>query len=230
MTISLDTIVLILLILGAYLLGSVPAAYLAAKLSRGIDLRQYGSGNVGVSNLLKVTPKWLAIPVIIFDAGKGALAVWIAQLVGLGVLEQVAVGIAAIIGHNWPVFLRFSGGRGIMTVIGVGLMLAPLPTIAAVILAFIGLPFGLLAATTLIVIVLLPIAIWFLSEPLGTEEPLIITLGFVTVLVIAIIRRLTAPKTSLTDSVSRGQLIVNRLFFDRDIRDRKAWINRRPAE
>jgi len=224
------TIVLILLILGAYLLGSVPAAYLAAKLSRGIDLRQYGSGNVGVSNLLKVTPKWLAIPVIIFDAGKGALAVWIAQLVGLGVLEQVAVGIAAIIGHNWPVFLRFSGGRGIMTVIGVGLMLAPLPTIAAVILAFIGLPFGLLAATTLIVIVLLPIAIWFLSEPLGTEEPLIITLGFVVVLVIAIIRRLTAPKTSLTDSVSRGQLIVNRLFFDRDIRDRKAWINRRPAE
>lgn len=230
MTISLDTIVLILLILGAYLLGSVPAAYLAAKISRGIDLRQYGSGNVGVSNLLKVSPKWLAIPVIIFDTGKGALAVWIAQLVGLGVLEQVAVGIAAIIGHNWPVFLRFSGGRGIMTVIGVGLMLAPLPTIAAVILAFIGLPFGLLAATTLIVIVLLPIAIWFLSEPLGTEEPLIITLGFVVVLVIAIIRRLTAPKTSLTDSVSRGQLIVNRLFFDRDIRDRKAWINRKPAE
>lgn len=219
--------ILVLLILGAYLLGSVPAAYIAAKLSRGIDLREYGSGNVGVSNLLKVAPRWLAIPVILFDIGKGALAVWVAQLLGLGLFEQVVVGLAAIVGHNWPVFLRFSGGRGILTVGGVFLILSPWLAVAGAILAFIGLPFGQMAVTTLLAVTLFPVASWFLSKPLGIEEPLILTLGFLAILLVVVIRRLTAPRTSVTDSVSRGQLMVNRLFFDRDIRDRKAWISRK---
>jgi len=219
----------VLLILGAYLLGSVPIAYVIAKLSRGIDLRQYGSGNVGVSNLLKVTSKWLAIPVIIFDLGKGALVVWVAQLLEFGLLEQVTVGLAAIIGHNWPVFLRFSGGRGVLTVGGVVLMLSPWLALGGIILTFIGLPFGLMALTNLLALTLLPISSWFLSEPLGAQEPLVLTLGLVAILLIVIIRRLTAPKTSFTDSVSRGQLLVNRLFLDRDIRDRKAWVNQKPS-
>jgi len=219
----------VLLILGAYLLGSVPIAYVIAKLSRGIDLRQYGSGNVGVSNLLKVTSKWLAIPVIIFDLGKGALVVWVAQLLEFGLLEQVTVGLAAIIGHNWPVFLRFSGGRGVLTVGGVVLMLSPWLALGGIILTFIGLPFGLMALTNLLALTLLPISSWFLSEPLGVQEPLLLTLGLVAILLIVIIRRLTAPKTSFTDSVSRGQLLVNRLFWDRDIRDRKAWVNQKPS-
>jgi len=113
------------LILTAYLVGSVPAAYLAAKWSRGIDIRQYGSGNVGASNLLKFTSKKMAIPVIIFDVGKGMLMVWAAQLVGLGTAQQVIIGLAAIIGHNWPIFLRFNGGRGGLTTLGVVVMLEP---------------------------------------------------------------------------------------------------------
>ena len=113
-----------LLILGGYLLGSVPAAYLVAKWSRGIDIRQYGSGNVGASNLLRLTSKWLAIPVTFFDIGKGALTVWVAQLLGLGVAEQIVVGLATIIGHNWPISLRFQGGRGIFTSLGVILILS----------------------------------------------------------------------------------------------------------
>ena len=222
--------VLTLLILGAYLLGSVPAAYVAAKLSRGIDLREYGSGNVGVSNLLKVAPKWLAVPVVLFDLGKGVLAVWVAQLLGMGVLEQVVVGLAAIIGHNWPVFLRLSGGRGILAVLGVTLMLQPWLAIGGLLLAFSGLPFGHMALTTILAVALLPVASWFLSQPLGIGEPFILTLGFVAVLLVTIARRLTAPKTSVTQSVSLGQLMVNRLLWDRDIRDRKAWINRKPAK
>ncbi|GAH54098.1 unnamed protein product, partial [marine sediment metagenome] len=108
-----------LLTLGAYLLGSVPAAYLAARWFRGIDIRQYGDGNVGASNLLRLTSKRIAIPVVIFDLGKGALMVWMAQLLGLDTTQQVTVGLAAVIGHNWPVFLRFNGGRGIFTSLGV---------------------------------------------------------------------------------------------------------------
>ena len=116
----------VLSILGAYLLGSVPAAYLAAKWSRGIDIRKHGTGKVGAANILTVAPKWLAIPVAFFDIGKGALTVWIAYLLGLGAAEQVTVGIVTVIGHDWPLFLRFKGGSGALTTLGVVAMLSPL--------------------------------------------------------------------------------------------------------
>ena len=90
------TVEFVLLIIAAYLLGSVPAAYLAAKWSRGIDIRKVGTGKVGAANILKVTSKRLAIPVTIFDIGKGALAVWLAQLLGLGAAGQITAGICDI--------------------------------------------------------------------------------------------------------------------------------------
>ncbi len=219
-----------LLILGAYLLGAVPAAYLVAKWSRGIDLRQYGSGNVGASNLLRLTSKRLAIPVIVFDIGKGALTVWVAQLLGLGAAEQVTVGLAAIIGHNWPVFLRFSGGRGILTTFGVIIILTPWLAPIALITAYIFAPFRQLALGTLIALVSLPILGWFLSQPLGIDDRLPITLGYLAMLLIAVFKRLAAPRTSVTASVPGGQLLINRLLFDRDIRDRETWIHRAPLQ
>lgn len=79
-------------------------------------------------------------------------------------------------------------------------------------------------------LVSLPILTWFLGQPLGVEEKLTITLGYLAILVIAILKRLTAPRTSVTVSVSTGQLLVNRLLFDRDIRDREAWIHRTPLQ
>ncbi len=78
-----------LLIVGTYLLGSVPAAYLAARWSRGIDIRQFSDGNVGATNLMRLTSKRIAIPVVIFDLGKGALMVWVAQLLGLDITQQI---------------------------------------------------------------------------------------------------------------------------------------------
>jgi len=219
-----------LLIVGAYLLGSVPAAYLVAKWSRGIDIRQYGSGNVGASNVLTVVSKRWAIPVIVFDLIKGMAIVYIAKLIGLEMYQQVIIGIAAIIGHNWPVFLRFSGGRGLLTFFGVALILAPKLALVLVVMAFVSLPFKLFATGTLSVITLLPISSWFLSQLFGIEERLPITLGFLVMLLIVVIKRLTAPQTSVTASVSTGQLLVNRLFFDRDIRDREAWIHRAPLQ
>ena len=220
----------ILLIVAAYLLGSVPVAYLVAKWARGIDIKQYGSGNIGASNLLQATSKRFAVPVIIFDIGKGTAMVWAAQLVGLGTTEQVTVGIAVIIGHNWPVFLRFSGGRGILTVLGVIIILTPKLAPIVLIMAFLFAPFGQLALGVLVALVSLPIFSWFLSQPLDIEQRLPITLGYIAILLIAFFRRLVVPPTSLTASVTRGQLFVNRLLFDRDIRDREAWINRLPAE
>lgn len=220
----------IVLILAAYLVGAVPAAYLVVKWSRGIDLRQYGSGNVGASNVVAAASKRLAIPVIVFDIGKGMFMVWVAQLVGLNVAQQITVGIAAIIGHNWPVFLGFSGGRGALTLAGVALILVPV--LAAILLAVVFLLglFRQMALGAFLVVASLPLFSWFLAQPFGIEEPFPLTLGFSAIFLLTVIRRLTAPRTSFTASVTPGQLVVNRLLFDRDIRDREAWIHRRPFE
>ena len=221
-----------LLTLGAYFLGSVPAAYLAARWSRGIDIRQCGDGNVGATNLMRLTSKRIAIPVVIFDLGKGALMVWVAQLLGLDIPQQVTVGLAAIIGHNWPVFLRFNGGRGIFTTLGIIFILVPRPWLGliALIIAYGLAPFHQLAVGTIIAVASLPIFSWFLPQLFDIKKPLPITLGFVAIFLLAVVRRLTAPRTIFTASVTRGQLLVNRLLFDRDIRDRQAWIKQRPSQ
>jgi glycerol-3-phosphate acyltransferase PlsY len=213
-----------LLIIGAYLLGSVPTAYLAAKWYRGIDIRQHGSGNVGATNLLGVVSKKVAIPVIIFDLGKGAVMLWAAQLIGLNIVQQVAVGLAAIIGHNWSVFLNFKGGRGVLTTLGVAFVLPLLNNL---------LPWGMLAfgviffAIAFIIhniplgvvtgIAAIPLVSWAVGEPV----PLIS--GCLAMLLILVIRRLSATQPVRVASISKKQLLINRLLFDRDIRNREAW-------
>jgi len=219
-----------LLTLGAYLLGSVPAAYLAARWSRGVDIRQCGDGNVGATNLMRSTSKRMAIPVVIFDLGKGALMVWIAQLLGMDITQQITVGLAAVIGHNWPVFLRFNGGRGNFTSLGVISILAPWLGLIVLVIAYGLAPFHQLAVGVLLALIFAPIAAGFLSQPLGVTDKLPIALGFLVIFLIVIIRRLTAPRTALTTSVPLGQLLVNRLLFDRDIRDREAWINQKQSQ
>ncbi|MBI4188733.1 MAG: glycerol-3-phosphate acyltransferase [Chloroflexi bacterium] len=220
----------ILLLLGAYLLGSVPTAYLVAKWTRGIDIRQYGSGNIGASNVSAVVSKRWSIPVTIFDIGKGALTVWVAQLLGFGAAQQVTTGIAAIIGHNWPVFLHFQGGRGIFTSLGVFTMLSPKVGLIALVLSYLFAPFHQLSLGVTVALITIPMLSWFLSQPLGIDEPLPITLGFLAILLIAMLRRFTVPRSAISASVPTGELFINRLLFDRDIRDRKAWISRSPAD
>jgi len=220
----------VLLVLAAYLLGSVPAAYLAAKWSRGIDIRKYGTGKVGAANVLSTASKWLAIPVAIFDIGKGALAVWVAQLLGLGAVEQVTAGIITVVGHNWPVFLRFQGGRGILTSLGVITMLSPKLGLIILVMPHLLAPLRQIALGVLWALVSLPIFSWFLSQPLDIEERLPITLGFVVLTLIGLSKRLLTPRTMLSKSVPPLQLFINRLLFDRDIRDREAWVHRAPPE
>jgi len=212
-------------------LGAVPAAYLVARLSRGIDLRRYGSGSIGASNLWQSTSRWIAMPIIPYDLGKGMLAVWIAQLLGLDITQQVVVGLATIVGHNWSVFLRFGGGRGMLTTLGVALILplingmVPWGIIVALIITIIGtfvihnVPLGVGVA-----VAALPLVSWAVGDPLP------ITLGFLAIFLITVIKRLAMPRTAIAASLSNRQLLLNRLLFDRDIRDRKAWIHRAPLE
>ncbi|MFC2002644.1 glycerol-3-phosphate acyltransferase [Chloroflexota bacterium] len=218
-------------IIGAYLLGSVPAAYLVAKRLRGIDLRQYGSGNVGASNVMTVVSKRWGIVVIVFDLVKGMVAVYVAQHLGLNITQQVVVGLAAIIGHNWPVFLRFNGGRGGLTTLGVALILAPQLALPSFLIVLIFALFRQMALGTILAITALPVCSWFLSQPWGiTKEPLPLSLGFLAIFLVTVIRRLTVPRAAIAASVSTKELLINRLLFDRDIRDRQTWIHRTPIE
>jgi len=217
---------LVLLMIGAYLLGSVPSAYLAVKWFRGVDIRQQGTGKVGASNVFSTGPKWLAVPVTIFDIGKGALSVWAAQLLDLGAAQQVTVGICAIIGHNWPVFLHFRGGRGVFATLGVITMMSPKLGLIILVMPYLFTPIRQIALGVFLALVSLPLFAWFLSQPLDIEDRIPVTLGFVVVALIGLSKRLFAPRTALSRSVPLGRLLITRMLFDRDIADRRLWITR----
>jgi glycerol-3-phosphate acyltransferase PlsY len=216
----------LVLIAGAYLLGSVPTAYLVARWRRGIDIRRVGSGNVGLSNVVASGSRWSSLIVMAFDLLKGMVPVYIAQTVHLEIYQQAIVGLAAICGHNWTIFLHFSGGRGILTALGVIFAFAPWLALAMLAVALASLPFRHFALGTLIALVLLPISSWFLSDFFKIDRSLALTIGLAGITVLAVIRRLTAPKTEFWKSVPLRQVLFYRLLFDRDIRDRKAWLAR----
>jgi glycerol-3-phosphate acyltransferase PlsY len=224
------TIQFIGLLIAAYLVGSIPTAYLVARWRKGIDIRQYGSGNVGASNVMAAVGKRWSIPVSLFDVGKGAVMVWIAQRMGLSVAQEAAVGLAAVIGHNWTVFLRFQGGRGIFTSLGVIIALAPKVGLIVLVLSYVFAPFHLLSLGVSFALVCLPLLSWFLAGPLGVRDQAPVSLAFLAILVIAMVRRLTAPRSRISANVPTHELVVNRLLFDRDIRDRKAWISQSRSE
>jgi len=217
-----------LLIVGSYLLGSVPVGYLLVKWLHGIDIRQHGTGKIGASNVMRVASRWLAILVTIFDIGKGALAVWIAQLLELGAAAQVTAGVVTIVGHNWPIFLGFKGGgRGVFTSLGVITAISPWLGLIIFVMPYTLAPIKQVALGVFFALTSLPIFSWFLDQPLGIEDRLPITLGFVALSLIGLSTRLIAPRVQLSRSVPMVELIFNRLFFDRDIRDRKVWTERK---
>jgi acyl phosphate:glycerol-3-phosphate acyltransferase len=219
-----ELIKFILLLIASYLIGSIPMAYLVVKWRYGTDLRKHGSGQVGGSNVFRTFSKPWGIMVGLFDAGKGALMVWIAHLLGFGLSFEIGIGLAAIIGHNWPVFLNFNAGRGIATTMGVAFYLFPWGLVAFVAGAVFTLVLGSSPLPVLVGLIALPLASWFLRGQLHLQEPLTLTLGLLAFLLLVIIRRISAPRTARSASIRNRELLFNRFFFDRDIRDGKSWI------
>ena len=117
--------IIIALIIG-YILGSIPTAYLITRWCRGVDIRSVDIGNVGGGSVLRQVGIWQGAMVLFIDMAKGAAAVLIAQALGLSYLWVLAVGLAAILGHVFPVFIGFKGGQGVATIIGIYFVLAPL--------------------------------------------------------------------------------------------------------
>lgn len=96
----------------AYLLGSIPFAYIAGRLFRGIDIRQIGGGNMGAVNIAREIGPAPGLLVLVADIAKGSLAVIIALRLDLSLILVFGAGFAVVLGHNWPVFLKFKGGQG----------------------------------------------------------------------------------------------------------------------
>ena len=110
----------------AYLLGSVPWGYMLLRWKLGVDIRDYGSGRTGVSNVLRTGGGKVAGLVLALDVSKGVLSVMLARVVIGATAGEVAAGLFALLGHNWPVFLQFRGGRGILTGLGGLSIMAPI--------------------------------------------------------------------------------------------------------
>ena len=123
---------LLLLIVISYLLGSIPFALIAGRLSKGIDIREYGSGNLGATNAFRVLGVKLGIIVISADIIKGAIPAYLGLLWG-GDVWAVAAGVCAIVGHSYPIFAGLKGGKSIATGAGVFLVLMPSAIIVAII-------------------------------------------------------------------------------------------------
>lgn len=122
----------VLAVVIGYVIGSISFSFLFGRLFQGIDIRKHGSGNAGATNTLRVMGAGPAIAVLALDIAKGVLAVWVGWWIDAdSLLLPILSGLAAIIGHNWPVFFAFRGGKGIATMIGVVATLCFLPGLAA---------------------------------------------------------------------------------------------------
>ena len=120
----------VIIMLVAYLLGSIPFGYIFAKLFGKTDIREHGSGNIGATNVLRVMGWKLALPVFVLDLLKGFMAVFLAKIVDSGSLLPLAAGILVMLGHSFPLFLGFKGGKAAATAIGVLLALSGWVTLA----------------------------------------------------------------------------------------------------
>ncbi|MDO8750348.1 MAG: glycerol-3-phosphate acyltransferase [Dehalococcoidia bacterium] len=121
--------VLLFLALG-YLMGSVPFAYLVARLY-GVNVFQTGTGNPGAANVFRTISRRAGVMVLVGDTAKGLAPVLLAQLAGVSPWAALAVGVAVMVGHWYPIFLRFRGGAGLATTVGIGYAMMPLPALLA---------------------------------------------------------------------------------------------------
>lgn len=135
----MNIFILFLLVIGGYLIGSLPAGYWLVRLLKGVDVREYGSGNIGTVNVHRVAGKQVAALVLVCDIAKGIIPVMIAKYIFLTsdtVDAQLSaqwlisiVALAPIIGHNWSIFLGGQGGKGVATTAGALFALAPFPSV-----------------------------------------------------------------------------------------------------
>jgi glycerol-3-phosphate acyltransferase PlsY len=170
----------ILLIVSAYLLGSVPTGYILGSLA-GVDVRTAGSGNVGATNVARVVGKGRGALTLALDVGKGWLAVFVSLQLKVSLVCVVLVAMAVFLGHLYPIFLRFRGGKGVATALGIFLALAPLVTLILMgIFAAVVAPSRIVSLGSLVAALAAPLILWLFAEPAA-----VVTMGcFIAAMII----------------------------------------------
>jgi len=214
----------ILVVLAAYLIGAIPVAYVFGRAIRGIDLRQYGSANVGASNVYQSVARWAVVPVGLLEIAQGMAGVMLAKFLDQDLGVQVAAGLAAITGQAWSVFLGFSGGRGIGPSIGFMLGLAPPVLGAFTVISLLGWPLHSFPLSVGVAIALTPLA------SLITGSAGAVAAGCLGMALIVFAKRLLTNRIGLPADQDWRDVLLNRLLFDRDVRDRDEWVRRMPDE
>jgi len=217
-----------LLLTSAYLLGSIPTSYIAGRLIKGIDIRRYGSGSASSTNVWHSVSRKAMVAVVIADMLKGLIPVAIAShLLNFPVWAQGTLGLAAITGHSWSIFLGFSGGRGWATMIGFLLIFGRWELLT---LSIVGLSiFALIKNSPLsmfLAIVSMPIASLALASYgiVGFDRGLILLCICLLILLKRILAERPVPRSEL------AKVLIYRLILDRDTRNRESWIYRKPND
>jgi glycerol-3-phosphate acyltransferase PlsY len=197
-----------LFVVGGYLLGSVPTAYLLARSRRGVDIRKVGSGNVGGSNLRATVGLWATVTVGLFDIAKGALPPLVAEPIGLSETTGILAGLAAVVGHDWSVWLGFQGGRGQATILGLLLIVFPAGLLWVVGFLLLGAAARQVAALHGLGVLTLPL----FSVALG--ESTLITQMTLAMVLLMVVKRLEANERF---KPYQRSVWIHRLIHDRDI-------------
>ena len=220
-----DSLKIALVLVFGYLLGSVTSAYIVGRVVKGVDLRKVGSGTVGASNVYYNVGRFWIVPVGVFDLlVKGLVPIYLARALDLGIGVQVVAGLLVVVGHNWPLFLGFTGGRGVAPAVGVLLALGRLELAFFIVLAATGWRFTKSSAVWVLAgFVALPLAAIYFGKPVE------VVLLMVALLLITVVKRLAS--SSLRGSeIGLLRLLFNRLIYDRDIADHAAWVHRNAPE
>ena len=183
---------LIIVIIVAYLIGSIPFGYLIVRTKEGGDIRQTGSGGTGATNVSRRAGKIAGVLTLLLDASKGAAAVLIAQNVSGSDWVKAAAAIAVIVGHIFPVWLGFRGGKGVATGVGVFLVLAPVALLCAGVI-FVSIVFftRYVSLGSIMAAALIPLLVWLQNvfvEPVADLRPLL-TAAVVGALLIIVAHR-----------------------------------------
>ena len=155
----------------AYLIGAIPSAYVAGRLVKGKDIREEGDRNPGAGNTYRTIGPKAGMVVGAIDIGKGAIAVLVARALTDGTGAQMMAGVVAIIGHNWPIFLKLRGGRGAASALGVFIALVPMPAIPISLVSLALLP---IVRSATIVIGLIMIVTPFVALLIGVSYSIVV--------------------------------------------------------
>jgi glycerol-3-phosphate acyltransferase PlsY len=208
------------LIIG-YLCGSIPFSWIIVRLIKRIDMRCYGSGTVSATMVGILVSKPVAVLVGCLDILKALIPIYLSQRVQSNIATDCAIGIGALLGHNWPVWLNFHGGRGISVILGSLVILFPSGALYLLFALVLGKVIKAGAITVLFALATMPLLAFLLGKPI------LLVWYTLVIFLLGLIKRIEANREPLP-SKNKITVILRRIFLDRDIKDYHHWLHRQP--